>query len=206
MAYQAEITNDGNTLLLSDIKDALYCQMCLECPNNDLPNKCKHGHKICSYCDGSVHTHGCLRIERSKLDEEICKYDSGYFEVDNDIIKHLPSSKLGLVRMTLDSQYFFGVCWRDVEPLGFWHMSLYIVGSPKEAREYIFTTKICDENYVEELSYTAECVPINMEKEEMIAMGRCLTYNDETVKRFCCDNNKLNFYFQIFRNPIGKEK
>ena len=74
-------------------------------------------------------------------------------------------------------------------------------GSKRDARKYIFTSKICDRNYVEEIAFTSECVPIQIGREEMIEKGKCLTFNDQNVKRFS-SNSKLNFYFQIRRNPI----
>ena len=193
---------DFNYLLLNDIQDTLGCVLCSDIPNETPLNQCIHGHKICSLCHGSVHTHGCLLVKSSKFNDGREQCDSGYFEVDNDVIKREgTNTDLGLIRMSLDSRNFFGVCWRDADPEGLWHISLYINGLNADARKYIFTAKICDNNYIEEMAFTSECVPIHIGREEMIEMGRCLTFNDKNVKRFC-SNNKLNFYFQIRRNPL----
>ena len=192
----------NNFLLLDNIQDTLGCVLCEDLPNDVPLRNCKHGHKICSLCHGSVHTHGCLSVKTSKYSEGRVQCDSGYFELENDVIKRQEhNTTLGVIRMSLDSRNFFGVCWRDSGPEGFWHISLYMNGSKLDARKYIFTAKICDKNYIEEIAFTSKCVPIQVGREEMIEKGKCLTFNDQNVKRFSSNSN-LNFYFQIRRNPI----
>ena len=194
---------ESKFLFLTDIQDTFGCVLCSDRANDVPLSNCKHGHKICSLCHGSVHTHGCLLVNYSKVEEGRQQCDSGYFEVENDVIRRKEhNTNLGLIKMSLDSRNFFGVCWREAGPEGLWHISLYMNGSKKDTEKYIFTAKICDNNYIEEMAFTSECVPIHIGKEEMMEMGRCLTFSDKNVKRFS-KNNKLNFYFQIRRNPMA---
>ena len=207
MSNLDKFVDEGNILSFSEIQDASNCVVCSDISDDHRLLQCEHGHQICSICHGSIHTHGSLTIKLHKQNEEECyKYDSGYFETTNDQINYQDdlqgALKVGLVRMTLDNRDFVGVCWRDAGRFGLWRMSLYIVGTSGEAKHYIFKVKICDPNCVEELSYTAECVPLHMGRKEIITMGRCLTFNDEIVKRFSF-HDKLSFYFEILAKPKG---
>ena len=193
-----------NIFSLSNIENADGCGMCSEMSGYGAPHDCKHGHILCSICHGSVHAHGILSMRNHKR-EDTYKEDSGYFEgvSSGNIIDNLnDKAALGIVRMTLDSHYFFGICWRDSGLSGFWHMSSYIAGESRYSAKYIFRVSICDQTCIEEISYRGECLPLDIEKNEIVSSGRCLTFNDETVRRYCTDG-KLKFYFEIRSNADG---
>ena len=81
-------------------------------------------------------------------------------------------------------------------------MSSYIAGESRYSAKYIFRVSICDQTCIEEISYRGECLPLDIEKNDIVSSGRCLTFNDETVRRYCTDG-KLKFYFEIRSNADG---
>ena len=155
-----------NIFSLSNIENADGCGMCSEMSGYGAHHDCKHGHILCSICHGSVHAHGILSM-RNYNGEDTYKENSGYFEVVScrNIIDNLnDKAALGIVRMTLDSHYFFGICWRDNGLSGFWHMSLYIAGESRYSTKYSFRLRICDKTCIEEISYRGECLSLNRKK------------------------------------------
>ena len=114
------------------------------------------------------------------------------------IIKSQGTRLLNPAQFTFGGFYFITGCWRSIGVHGRWHVWLYIVGTPDESKRYIYTVKIASTEYNEELSYTGETVSLQIAREQISVMGRCLTFDDEIAKRFC-DGDDIQFSYHLRR-------
>ena len=100
---------------------------------------------------------------------------------------------------TFDGVDFFSFFWRTFEPQRRWHLWLYMIGTPEERKDYIYTVKITAAEYNEELSYTGQPVSLRIDRDQISFMNRCLTIDDEGIQRFC-NNDRLNISYNIQKN------
>ena len=81
---------------------------------------------------------------------------------------------------------------------------MYAVGNQNESKDYIYTLKIVNHCLDEEISYTGQAVPLQIGREEVIDISRCLIFDDKIAKRFC-HNDSITFHIDIKRkNNQGK--
>ena len=107
------------------------------------------------------------------------------FDHIDDFIQKQGSEQFETLRMSFDDHYFLGMFWRALGPEGHWHVWMYLVGNPDESQNYIYTLKLANNGVDEEISYTGQTVPLQMGRDDVINIRRCLTFDDETAKRFC---------------------
>ena len=91
---------------------------------------------------------------------------------------------------------FYSFVWRTFSPQSRWHLWLYIVGTPDDSKNYVYTVKITSPEYNEELSYAGQPASLQIEKGKISKMNRCLTVDDECMERFC-ENNFLKIEYSI---------
>ena len=86
---------------------------------------------------------------------------------------------------------------------GRWCVWIYMVGTSNECNAYIYTVKLLHPDEIEELSYTGQCVSLQIEKEKISVMGTCLIFDDEVAKRFCTSDNKdsIQIGFDLKNSP-----
>ena len=121
------------------------------------------------------------------------------FEHIDDFIQKQGSEQFMPVRMAFDEHFFLVVFWRALGPEGRWHVWMYNLGNPNESKDYICTLKIVNHGLSEEISYVGEALPLLMERDEVIKIGRCLTFDDAIAKRFC-DEDTITFHIDITSN------
>ena len=137
--------------------------------------------------------------------DNYCKVETSTFNATfpgiKEIIKNKRSFKFDPISIKLDGRYFFSECWRTCK--GRWYVWLYMLGTPTESKSYIFTAKILNPDRIEELSYIGQSVSLHIGTEQISSVGRCLTFNDETAKHFCC-NDEIAVHIDVRRNPTAQ--
>ena len=99
---------------------------------------------------------------------------------------------------SFDEKDFFSFFWRTFEPENSWHIWLYMVGTPEESLKYSYQVKISGATYKEELLYTGQPVSLQIGRDKISSINRCLTISDGGIERFC-DSNRLNIFYKINR-------
>jgi hypothetical protein len=159
----------------------------VQCPVDDcdtsVPIK-----EMLKHMDDMNDLHKCVYVDQAKTTID--------FDHIDDFIKKQGKEKFGPVRMALDGHYFFGVFWRALGPEGRWHVWMYAVGSTSESKDYIYTLKIVNRCLDEVISYTGQTVPLQIGREEVINISRCLIFDDKIAKRFC-HNDSITFHIDI---------
>ena len=122
-----------------------------------------------------------------------------HFENQNKV--DVPKPLLDPLTFTFDGFFFCSVISRTFVPLRpyNWHLWLCLAGSPEESKCYNYIVSIKNSENKEELSYTGNAVSLQLSSEQVISMGRCLTFDDEIAKRFC-SGRQLEFDFHIRLN------
>jgi len=129
-------------------------------------------------------------VEHLKTDHNLVKFlesekfeGSFYLHVDSRrAIRHPRAFKLG-------DKHFLHECWLRED--GQWHVWVYMIGSKKECQKHIYTIKIISSNTRETLTYSGPCVSLDMDKETVAEMGRCLTFPNTIAQRLSVDNKLM---------------
>ena len=150
--------------------------------------------EMIKHIDDNCSAHGQLKVEESHYNTTMEGITEG--------VKTPGYARFGIIRITLDGQYFFCACWRSLELLGPWHICLYMVGTPNESKGYIFTVKVINPDHIEELTYTGQSVSLQIGREEIRNEGRCLTFSNAIAKRFC-RNDGIEFSISVRHTPKG---
>lgn len=66
-----------------------------------------------------------------------------------------------------------------------------------------FAVKIISPDKSEELSYRGKCLPLDIPKEKLSAVGRCLIFTDITAKQFW-GNLRIHYSVEVHPNPKAK--
>jgi len=82
--------------------------------------------------------------------------------------------------LTLDSRHFFRECCRDAN--GLWYIWVYLLGTQKEADNYIYTIKITSEDKEEEIAYRGKVLSLDVPKEKLSTIGAGLIFPDATAR------------------------
>ena len=147
--------------------------------------------EILKHIDDMNDLHRCLYDDQSKT---MIRFD----HID-DFIQKQGSEQFMPIRMAFDEHYFLGIFWRVLGHEWHWHVWMYLVANRNESKDYVCTIKVVNHGLNEEISYTGETVPLHMGRDDVINIRRCLTFDDETAKRFC-NNDTITFYIDIKHN------
>jgi E3 ubiquitin-protein ligase SIAH1 len=168
-------------------------------------NALKAHNDVCNYQLVPCPWHGCVKvISLSEMPKhlieihKICKLDTlsiGYDDM-REIIKSHGTRLLNPALFTFGDFDFCAGCWRSIGLHGRWHVWLYMVGPPDKSKRYIYTVQVTSSRYNQELSYTGETISLQIEREQITTMGRCLTFDDEIAKRFC-EGDGIQFSYSI---------
>lgn len=82
----------------------------------------------------------------------------------------------------LDGRHFFRECCRNSN--GLWYIWVYLLGTPKEAEQYVYQIKITSEDKEEELAYRGRVVSLDIPKEKLTTRGSGLIFPDATARQF----------------------
>ena len=71
-----------------------------------------------------------------------------------------------------------------------------MVGDPEECKKYKYTVLISSVEYNDELKYSGQPVPVDVNTDQVIKGNRCLTIDDAAIERFC-SIGRLNIIYDI---------
>ena len=95
-----------------------------------------------------------------------------------------------------DGVDFFTFLWREFRSRNRWTFWLYMVGDPQECKKYKYTVQISSVEYNDELKYSGQPVPVDVNTDQVIKGNRCLTIDDSAIERFC-SKDRLNIIYDI---------
>ena len=90
------------------------------------------------------------------------------------------------------------------EPYRRWFVWLYMVATPDETKNYLYTVCMKSSEFNEEMIYKGQPISLLIKREEIYTTGRCLSLDDVVAKRFCT-NECLTISFSIHRNQTIKQ-
>ena len=125
------------------------------------------------------------------------QYDNLGTQIENQVQIH-PA------HFMFDGVSFFSFVWRTFVPERRWYIWLYMVGTPDETKYYFYTVKITSDEFNEEMIYSGQPASLQIERDEISTMGRCLAFNDTIAKRFC-QQDCFKIIFDIRRNQRLKK-
>ena len=125
------------------------------------------------------------------------KYENLGKEIENEVQIH-PA------HFMFDGISFFSFVWRSFGTCHrHWYVWLYMVGNPDETKSYIYTVTMKSDEFCEEIMYKGQPVSLQIKREDVFKMGRCLSFDDVLAKRFCV-NDCLTISFTINRKQTFK--
>ena len=94
------------------------------------------------------------------------------------------SNTNNLFSWNLKQSDMIGLCWRS---FGNWNVSVYQLNHNHGKKNSNFTISIRNSDLGEQLSYSGQCLTLDMKLSKVTTIGRCLTINDETARRCSID-------------------
>ena len=139
--------------------------------------------------------HNCKEAHSSEDSSIICDIGT--------TISTLNTTTIALFRWNLIHPGFIGMCWRESGIVGNWHIGVYLLNTFSCSKDRTFTVRIGNSEMGEELSYTGQCLSLDMKFDETSKQGRCLTFTDAIAKRISCDN-KLYVHHVLGGDPAAQ--
>jgi hypothetical protein len=157
--------------------------------------------QMIKHIDDMNDLHKCVYDDQAKTTHD--------FDHIDDFVQKQGREQFMPLRMSFDDHHFLCMFWRASGPEGHWHVWMYVVGDPNESKNYIYTLKLANHGLDEEIRYTGQTVPLQMGRDDVINIRRCLIFDDETAKRFC-HNDTMTCHIDIkhktnYRRQLSKE-
>jgi hypothetical protein len=105
--------------------------------------------------------------------------------------------------LMLDGRHFFRECCRSAN--GLWFIWVYLLGTPKEAENYVYSIKITSKDKEEELAYKGKVISLDVAKEKLAGLGSGLVFPDATAKHFWT-NLKIHYAVAVTSKKSIKKK
>ncbi len=105
--------------------------------------------------------------------------------------------------LVLDGRHFFRECCRNAN--GLWYVWVYLLGTQREAENYVYSIKIHSEDKEEELAYRGKVVSLDVPKEKLISLGSGLVFPDTTARHYWT-NPKIHYSVAVISKKAMKKK
>ena len=105
--------------------------------------------------------------------------------------------------LMLDGRHFFRECCRNAD--GLWFIWVYLLGSSKEADNYLYTIRINSEDKEEELAYKGKVLSLDVPKDKLASLGSGLVFPDVTAKHFWT-KGKIHYSVAVSSKKSAKIK
>ena len=125
-------------------------------------------------------------------------FQTEHFSINYDNMETYIQTKIQFnpAYFIFDGVDFFTFLWREFRSRDRWTFWLYMVGDPEECKKYKYTVQISSVEYGDELKYSGQPVPVDVNTDQVIKGNRCLTIDDSAIERFC-SIGRLNIIYDI---------
>ena len=170
----------------------------------------KFHEKICKYKPVQCLSSECkqlvplIRITKHMEEMHHVYKASGYTIQYENLGKEIESKiQMHPAHFMFDGMNFFSFVWRIFEPYRRWFVWIYMVGTPDETKNYLYTVSMKSPEFSEEITYKGQAVSLQIKSVDIYSTGRCLSFDDAVASRFC-NNDCLTISFSIHRNQTIK--